>query len=190
MAKMDAQSFDKWAAVLGTHAAGEVLMLAVARACGDDAGLWHKAHSVGIPWRQKTWTALSRLQERYNGGVKTELRALLERERTGGGEDDAEFWDPCGGEDGASPAACAGPYAPKAGLGTAPAPKQHVADNEERHAALSGSSKELADTPPLARAILLLYLFRRLPFRDTALIGFFRTNWNTTSLVKLFMSTA
>ena len=33
MAKMDAQSFAKLATVLGTHGAGEVLLLAVARAC-------------------------------------------------------------------------------------------------------------------------------------------------------------
>ena len=59
LAKMDAQSFEKLANVLGTHAAGEVLLLAIARACGDNVGLWNKAHLVGIPWQRKNWTALS-----------------------------------------------------------------------------------------------------------------------------------
>ena len=54
MAKMDAQTFEELATVLGTHAAGEVLLLAVARACGDNAGLWNQAHSIGIPWQRKT----------------------------------------------------------------------------------------------------------------------------------------
>ena len=92
MARMDAQTFEELATVLGTRAAGEVLLLAVARACGDNAGLWNKAHSVGIPWQRKNWTALSTLKKQYNGGVETELPALLERERTGGGENDADTW--------------------------------------------------------------------------------------------------
>ena len=71
MAQMDAQSFQQLANVLGTHAAGEVLLLAVARACGENASLWNKARLVGIPWQRKTWTALSTLQNQYNGGVET-----------------------------------------------------------------------------------------------------------------------
>ena len=126
MARMDAQTFAELATMVGTRAAGEVLLLAVARACTGNAGLWNKAHSVGIPWQRKNWTALSTLQKQYN----------------------ADMWEWCGGEDGASSAACESPYAPRAGLGTAPAPKQRVADGEERDAALSGSPKELADAPP------------------------------------------
>ena len=52
MAKMDAQSFEHLANVLGTHAA-EVLLLAVARTCGDNASLWNKARLTGIPWQRK-----------------------------------------------------------------------------------------------------------------------------------------
>ena len=101
MAKVDAQTFEHLANVLGTHAAGEVLLLAVARACGDNADLWNKARLVGILWQRKNWTALSKLQRQYNGGVETEpLPSLLESEKTAP-EDDI------------------GPYAPIAGLGTA-----------------------------------------------------------------------
>ena len=134
MARMDAQTFEELATVLGTRAAGEVLLLAVARACGGNAGLWNKAHSVGIPWQRKKWTALSTLQEHYNGGVETLLPALLERERTGGGEDNADTWEWCGGKDGARSSGSIIPYAPRAGLGTAPAPKRRLADDEERDA--------------------------------------------------------
>ena len=101
MANIETQSFEFLAKVIGTHAAGEVLLLAVARACGDNADLWNKARRVGIPWQRKNWTALSKLQRQYNGGVETEpLPALLESEKTAP-EDDI------------------GPYAPRAGLGTA-----------------------------------------------------------------------
>ena len=68
MAKMDAQSFEHFANVLGTHAAGEVLLLAVAEVCGDDNKLWGKARSIGIPWQRKNWTALTKLQMQYNDG--------------------------------------------------------------------------------------------------------------------------
>ena len=80
MAKMDVQRFDRLATMLGTHAAGEVLLLAVARTCGDNASLWNKARLAGIPWQRKNWTALSKLQKQYNGGVETALPALLESE--------------------------------------------------------------------------------------------------------------
>ena len=76
---MDAQSFEKLANVLGTHAAGEVLLLAVARACGDNASLWNKARSAGIPWQRKNWTALSKVQEQYAGAVETALPPGLEK---------------------------------------------------------------------------------------------------------------
>ena len=117
MARMDSQTFEELATMLGTRAAGEVLLLAVARACGHTASLWNQAHSVGIPWQRKKWTALSTLQEEYNGGVETLLPVLLERGRTGGGQDNAEYRETCGGENGASSAACEGPYAPKSRTG-------------------------------------------------------------------------
>ena len=69
MARMDAQTFEELATVLGTRAAGEVLLLAVARACKHTPSLWNQAHSVGIPWQRKNWTALSTLVKQYNGGV-------------------------------------------------------------------------------------------------------------------------
>ena len=101
MTKVDAQDFERLAKAIGAHAAGEVLLLAVAQACGDNASLWNKARSVGIPWQHKNWTALSKLQKQYNGGVETEpLPALLESEMTAPEDDN-------------------GPYAPIAGLGTA-----------------------------------------------------------------------
>ena len=101
MAKIDAQIFEFLANALGVHAAGEVLLLALARACGNNADLWRKARLVGLPWPRKNWTALSKLQKQYNGGVETEpLPALLESEKTAP-EDDI------------------GPYAYRAGLETA-----------------------------------------------------------------------
>ena len=101
MAKMDALSFERLAKLLGAQAAGEVLLLAVARVCGDNVNLWNKARLAGIPWQRKNWTALSKLQKQYNGGVETEpLPALLESEKTAP-EDDI------------------GPYAYRAGLETA-----------------------------------------------------------------------
>ena len=69
MARMDAQTFEELATMIGTRAAGEVLLLAVARACRHTASLWNQAHSVGIPWHRKNWTALSTLVQQYNGGV-------------------------------------------------------------------------------------------------------------------------
>ena len=53
MAKIDVQTFDKWVTALGAHAAGEVLLLAVTRVCGDDSGLWTRARALGIPWQHE-----------------------------------------------------------------------------------------------------------------------------------------
>ena len=82
MAKMDVQSFENLARLLGTQAAGEVL-LAVAKACGDNVRLWNTARSAGIPWQQKSWTALSKLQEQYNRAVEDAPPPLLESEESG-----------------------------------------------------------------------------------------------------------
>ena len=76
---MDAQTFEELATMLGTRAAGEVLLLAVARACKHTPSLWNQAHSVGIPWQRKKWTALSTLIKQYNSGVETALPAVLEK---------------------------------------------------------------------------------------------------------------
>ena len=53
MAKIGAQNFEHLAEKLGINAAGEVLLLAVARTCGDNASLWDKARRAGIPWQHK-----------------------------------------------------------------------------------------------------------------------------------------
>ena len=58
MTNMDVQSFEQLARLLGVQAAGEALLLAVARTCGGDASLWNKARSAGIPLQRKNWAAL------------------------------------------------------------------------------------------------------------------------------------
>ena len=132
---MDAQSFEHLACVLGTHVVGEVLLLAVARTCGDNASLWNKARSAGIPWQRKNWTALSKLQKQYNRAVETALLPLLESQETVLRADRAEESKSLVGGDGSSsvarliplmpsydppapPENDIGPYAPRAGLGT------------------------------------------------------------------------
>ena len=130
MARMDAETFEELATVLGAHAAGEVLLLAVARVCGDNAGLWNKSHSIGIPWQRKKWTALSTLKKQYNDGVESALPALEESEKTGSGEDNADMWEWYGGADGVSSARSIIPYAPRAELDTAPAPKRRLDDDQ------------------------------------------------------------
>ena len=158
MAKIDAQSFEHLACVLGTHVAGEVLLLAVARTCGGNASLWDKARSAGIPWQRKNWTALSKLQQQYNGAAQI-LPPLLESKETVLGADRAEESESLVGGDGAGLVARTlrdnGPYAPRLGLGSAAAPARRRADKKERDDALSGSSKKLADAP-LARALRVL----------------------------------
>ena len=82
MAKMDVQSFELLARLLGAQDVGEVLLLAVAPACGSDASLLIKARGVGIPWLRKNWTALPKLQEQYNHAVEAALAALPESEES------------------------------------------------------------------------------------------------------------
>ena len=70
MAKMeDVQSFENLARLLGACAVGEVLLLAVARACEGNASLWDEARLAGIPWQHKNWTALKELQSQYSDAV-------------------------------------------------------------------------------------------------------------------------
>ena len=96
MAKMDVQLFEHLACVLGTHAAGEVLLLAVARACGDNSSLWNKACSLGIPWQRKNWTALSKLQMQYNSHTGVAAAAGKRGDCTPGrpsrGEQELGWW--------------------------------------------------------------------------------------------------
>ena len=77
---MDVQVFEHLASLIGTHAAGEVLLLAVARTCGDKDSLWKKACSAGIPWQRKKWTALSNLENQYNRAVEIASQPMLENE--------------------------------------------------------------------------------------------------------------
>ena len=43
-------------------AAAEILLLTIAKTCGENRRLWQSAEELGIPWQQKTWCALSELQ--------------------------------------------------------------------------------------------------------------------------------
>ena len=165
MANMDAQSFDNLANVFGTHAAGEVLLLAVARVCGDNVNLWNNARSVGIPWRRKNWSALTKLQKQYNDGVDTALPALPEHEKTSGWEDNAEEGETMAGGEGASAAAPPTPtgppysyppaleydrertYTPRSGQGTIAAPACPNPDVGEHDDALSTSSYQRRSSP-------------------------------------------
>ena len=128
MSGLDAETFEELATMVGIHAAGEVLMLAVARACGDNAGLWSQALSLGIPSQQQEWPTLSTLQKNYDNVFGT-----LEKDKTGGEQDNAEFRETCGGEAGANSAKVRKSVrSQRRKLGTAPAPKKRVADRAER----------------------------------------------------------
>ena len=47
---MQTDEFDKLADKLGFGAAGEVLLLAVARKCEDKPQEWSKTRALGVPW--------------------------------------------------------------------------------------------------------------------------------------------
>ena len=55
---------------IGVGGAGEVVLLAVARKCGDNPLLWSEARLLGIPWLQKRWSSLSQLEQDYHRGVE------------------------------------------------------------------------------------------------------------------------
>ena len=92
MVKIGAQNFEHLAEKLGINVVGEVLLLAVARTCGDNASLWDKARSAGIPWQHKNWASLSKLQQQYNGAVEIlppmlgSKEIVLGADRAGGSE--------------------------------------------------------------------------------------------------------
>ena len=89
MAEVEVESFEQLACNVGTRVAGEVLLLAVARACEGNASLWDEARSAGIPWQRKNWTALSKVQEQYTGAVEALLPPGLASEMLVGGGDAA-----------------------------------------------------------------------------------------------------
>ena len=82
MAKIEVQTFEILANRLGIRAAAEMLLLIIARGCGENADLWNQARLLGIPWQSKNWTALSKLQKQYNRAVETALLPLLESQET------------------------------------------------------------------------------------------------------------
>ena len=69
----DLDEYENLARKIGSHAAAEVVLLAVARQCKQDAGKWKRARNLGIPWLRKNWSALSRLQASYNEAVGIEV---------------------------------------------------------------------------------------------------------------------
>ena len=76
-AEMDLKQHQVLADRLGPLPAGELLLLAVARKCGQDKHLWQRARDLGIPWQHKHWSGLSKLEKTFNHGV-TRLDAVVE----------------------------------------------------------------------------------------------------------------
>ena len=58
-----------WQRTVGSSAAAEILLLAIARKCRDSRRMWQAAAALGIPWQQKKWSALAELQKTYNKAV-------------------------------------------------------------------------------------------------------------------------
>ena len=50
---MGLDEYEHLAGKIGSQAAAEVALLAVARACGDHVSKWKRAKELGIPWQQK-----------------------------------------------------------------------------------------------------------------------------------------
>ena len=149
MAKLDVQSFELLARLLGAQGAGEVLLLAVATVCGRLDSIWMKARGDGIPWLRKNWTALSQLQEQYNHAVETALAALPESEESIVWADRTEESESLVSGNAASAVASRtpsmptyaripqkeidiSPYAPRPGLGSAAAPARLWSDLDEQ----------------------------------------------------------
>ena len=53
-----------------------MLLLAIARECGDEVEKWERAGAFGIPWQRKRWSSLTSLQSSYNDAVR---RSFLEQ---------------------------------------------------------------------------------------------------------------
>ena len=66
---MNAREHDNLAASIGSRAAGEVLLLAAARACGQSPQKWRQAQACGIPWQVKNFTSLKVLMVAYNDAI-------------------------------------------------------------------------------------------------------------------------
>ena len=51
--RMSVDEFDSLTNRIGWGAAFEVLLLAIARKCGDKVEKWERAGALGIPWQKK-----------------------------------------------------------------------------------------------------------------------------------------
>ena len=60
---------ERLARKLGSRAAAEVLLLAIAQQCGTSLHNWQLAKDLGIPWQEKRWTTLTTLMREYNEAV-------------------------------------------------------------------------------------------------------------------------
>ena len=69
-------SFQQMEAKLTSMVAFEVVLLAVAKKCEKEPLLWDHARRMGIPWRMKSWTNMTRLQKSYNDAVSNPLHIL------------------------------------------------------------------------------------------------------------------
>ena len=76
--RMSVDEFDSLTNRIGWRAAFEVLLLAIARKCGDKVEKWERAGALGIPWQKKRWSSLTSLQSSYNDAVR---RSFLEQFR-------------------------------------------------------------------------------------------------------------
>ena len=74
--RMSVDEFDSLTNRIGWGAAFEVLLLAIARKCGDKVEKWERAGALGIPWQKKRWSFLTSLQSSYNAAVR---RSFLEQ---------------------------------------------------------------------------------------------------------------
>ena len=55
--------YENMASVIGSSAAGGMLLLVGARKCGDDKQEWRDAQRMGIPWQPLSWKGLTKLQK-------------------------------------------------------------------------------------------------------------------------------
>ena len=63
-ARISVEEHEELAQKLGVGAAGEVLLLVIAKQCGTDPRKWQQARDLGIPWQAKSWTSLTGLQKK------------------------------------------------------------------------------------------------------------------------------
>ena len=74
--RMSSDEFNSLETKISWGAVFEVLLLAIARECGDEVEKWERAGALGIPWQRKRWSSLTSLQSSYNDAVR---RSFLEQ---------------------------------------------------------------------------------------------------------------